>query len=375
MGVIMRKLASIQKIVKLESIKGKDYIEVATILGWTVIVQKGFKVGDLCIYIEYDSILPERKEFEFLRKRCYSDKYQGYRIRCMKMAGIYSQGIVFKIDELLGIDYGKWPEGKDVTDILKIRKYDPNDYNKSIVKQRKSKNPVIRFLMRFKIFRNILLKAHIKIPFPSHLCSKTDETRIQAIPFILEEFKRELCYITEKLDGCSATYVWDKGKFLVCSRNMVTMDKKSHYWKIAEKYNLKEKLKNTGLCIQGEIIGPGVGNAAGRNIYQLKEVDFYIFNIIDKKTRKCLPGHRILNKCNQLRLKYVPYLGDCYIGEDDVQGLLEKAKGKSKIFDVEREGIVIRDINNKCRSIRNVGDSLSFKAINPDYMLKYCNKE
>ena len=80
----MRKLASIQKIKRLESIEGKDKIELAYILGWKVIVQKGqFKEGDLCIYIEYDSILPEdNKNFEFLRKRCYSSKWNGYRIKC-----------------------------------------------------------------------------------------------------------------------------------------------------------------------------------------------------------------------------------------------------------------------------------------------------
>lgn len=372
----MRKLASIQRIINLEPVEGKNRIEVATILGWTVIVQKGqFKIGDLCIYIEYDSILPERKEFEFLRKRCYSDKYKGHRIKCMKMAGIYSQGIVFSIDELLGNVGWRYKEGDDITEILKIKKYDPNDYNKCIVKERKSKNPIIRFLMKFKIFRNILLKVHIKIPFPSHLCSKTDETRIQAIPFVLEEFKGELCYITEKLDGCSASYVWDKNRFLICSRNMVTMDKKSAYWEIAGKYNLKEKLKNTGLAIQGEIVGPGIGNAAGRNIYELEEVDFYIFNIINIKTRKCLSHSAIVAKCLKWGLKIVPHLGSCQIGEHTIKELLEKAKGQSKIFEVEREGIVIRDYDNKYRPIRRVGDSLSFKVINPDYMLKYCNKE
>jgi len=372
----MRKLASIQRILKLEPIEGKDRIEVATILGWTVIVQKGqFEVGELCIYIEYDSILPEKKEFEFLRKRCYSPKYEGHRIRCMKMAGIYSQGIVFPTDDLLGTYHGKWNEGKDVTEVLKIRKYDPNEYKGVNVKKRKSKNSIIRFLMKFSLFRNILLRAHVKLPFPSHLCSKTDETRIQAIPFVLTEFKGEICYITEKLDGCSASYGWDRKKFLICSRNMVTVDKKSHYWKIAEKYQLREKLKGTDWFIQGEIIGPGVGNAAGKNIYQLKEVDFFVYNIVNKKTRKIIPAREIDGICRRLGLKMVPTLSTYILGKDDVNQLLEKAKGKSKIFDVEREGIVIRDIENKYRSIRGVGDSLSFKVINPDYMLKYCNNK
>ena len=43
-----RKLASIQRITKLSPINGADKIEVASILGWKVVVQKGLhKEGDL----------------------------------------------------------------------------------------------------------------------------------------------------------------------------------------------------------------------------------------------------------------------------------------------------------------------------------------
>lgn len=48
----MRQLASVQKIINLQPIEGKDKIELATVLGWLVVVQKGeFKIGDLCIYV------------------------------------------------------------------------------------------------------------------------------------------------------------------------------------------------------------------------------------------------------------------------------------------------------------------------------------
>ena len=51
----MRNLASIQKIISLEQIPGKDKIELATVLGWHVIVEKSkYKVGDLVIYCEVD---------------------------------------------------------------------------------------------------------------------------------------------------------------------------------------------------------------------------------------------------------------------------------------------------------------------------------
>ena len=60
-----RKLASIQLIKDLKPIEGKDRIELATIEGWNVVVQKGsFEIGQKCVYCEIDSILPEKPEFE-----------------------------------------------------------------------------------------------------------------------------------------------------------------------------------------------------------------------------------------------------------------------------------------------------------------------
>ena len=63
--------------------------------------------------------------------------------------------------------------------------------------------------------------------------------RIQAVPWILDEYKGVACYITEKLDGQSASYVYNKNKFMVCSRNIEVKERNSNYWKIAEKYNKK----------------------------------------------------------------------------------------------------------------------------------------
>lgn len=87
----MRKLASIRIVNELHPIEGKDRIELAIIDGWQVIVKKDeFKVGDKCIYIEIDSVLPEKEEFEFLRSK-------KFRIKTMKLAQTVSQGICFPL--------------------------------------------------------------------------------------------------------------------------------------------------------------------------------------------------------------------------------------------------------------------------------------
>jgi hypothetical protein len=47
-----------------------------------------------------------------------------------------------------------------------------------------------------------------------------------------------------------------------------------------------------------------------------------------------------------------------------VQEIVEFSKGKSLLADIQREGIVVR-------CIRGGKKILSFKAINPDFLLKY----
>jgi len=56
----VRKLATIAKIEEIKPILGADNIEHARVRGWWVVIRKNeFNVGDLCIYIETDSIMPD----------------------------------------------------------------------------------------------------------------------------------------------------------------------------------------------------------------------------------------------------------------------------------------------------------------------------
>ncbi len=68
-----------------------------------------------------------------------------------------------------------------------------------------------------------------------------------------------------------------------------------------------------------------------------------------------------------LKLSFVPWI-DMFNLSDNVDSLVERAKGKSELADIYREGIVIR-------SMEEINDleigRLSFKVLNPDYLLKY----
>ena len=130
-----RKLATIAVIAEVKPIEEADNIELARIRGWWVVIRKNeFKVGDMCVYIEVDSIMPDgleevlvekwkihnkqmskaadekernilrelmdeisthntRPEFEFLRGI-------KFHIKTRKILSHISQGIVFPVDIL-----------------------------------------------------------------------------------------------------------------------------------------------------------------------------------------------------------------------------------------------------------------------------------
>ena len=55
-----KPLAYIVKIKDIREIPGADRIELATVMDYTVVVKKGeYQPGDLAMYVEIDSLLPD----------------------------------------------------------------------------------------------------------------------------------------------------------------------------------------------------------------------------------------------------------------------------------------------------------------------------
>ena len=372
-----RKLAHVELISEIKEIPGAQNIEVAQVLGWQCVVKKGeFKAGDKIIYIEVDSVVPDKPEFEFLRER-------KFRIRTIKLRGQISQGLVIP---LKGTSIGhEIPVGTDVTGYLGITKYlSPSEQEEINQQERKlasEKNKLKKFMMRYSWFRRLFLSRKQKDGFP-YWVSKTDEERIQNIPQVLKQFKDKEVYVTEKVDFQSVTFTgkmvpkfngWlgklipiKEYKFVVCSRNLTNNDKNSLYWKIAKKYNIEQILReNPTLTIQGE---QGDTKVQG-NKYGIKEPTLWVFNIIDHEKNYYFNHLEIDSFCAEHGLNMVPLL-DNYSFKNlsdlgsTVQELVEFSKGKSVIADIPREGIVVRCIENGKKL-------LSFKVINPDFLLKF----
>ena len=374
----MRKLASIQKISDIKPIENAENIEVATVLGWQVVIAKkdNFKIGDMIIYVEVDSIMPDKPEYEFLRSR-------KFRIRTIKLKGQVSQGLILPLSTLPKFVKDSYKQiDQDVTDLLGINKYlTPSEREEFTNQERLIKienNRLKKFMMRYSWFRRLFLSRTSKSGFP-YWVSKTDEERIQKIPHVLEQFKDKEVYITEKIDYQSGSWTCKMinnttpliGKllpkkllFVVCSRNMTNNDKNSLYWKIATKYNIEQILKeNPTLTIQGE---QGDTKVQG-NKYGIKEHTMWVFNIIDHEKNYHYNYDEMLEFCNKYNLNIVPLINICKLSAlgSTVSELVDFSKGKSVINPkIHREGIVIRCIENGKKI-------LSFKVINSDFLLKY----
>lgn len=341
----MRKLATIRTIDALTPIDGADAIECATIGGWKVVVKKGeFNVGDRAVYCEIDSWIPTELA-PFLSKGKEPRVFEGIRgerLRTVKLRGQLSQGLLLNLDLAIP-QTNSFAEGDDVSELLNI--------------------------VKWEMPMNAQLAGMARGNFPS-LIPKTDQERAQnMVKEIVSANEAGMRYeITEKLEGSSMTVYLIDGEFGVCSRNLDLKETEGNaFWQVARRDGIEEKMRNEtdenwDFAIQGELIGPGIQG----NIYNLKEVEFRVFDVYDI-TNGCylnpLPRRELIDS---MRLKHVPVLvsaGSLYdtLGITDIPQLLKFAEGKSVMgmIGCEREGLVFKEISG----------GMTFKVISNKYLL------
>lgn len=327
-----RKLATIDTIREINPIPGADAIEVATVRGWKVVVKKGeFHVGDHCVYCEVDSNLPlDNPDFEFLRAR--ANGRDRFRVRTIKLRGQISQGIVFSTSIL---PEGEYEVGTDVTELLNIEKYEA---------------PI-----------PAELAGNVRGPFPG-VISKTDEERVQNLVDELAAYVGKVFYVTEKLDGSSATYYLFNDQFGACSRNWDLCESESNtFWRVARELNLEGILRSTGeYAIQGELVGPGIQ----KNRLNRPKHELYVFRVIDLAAGKVLGRYEMEEFCNKNGLKLVPIVAQDSFDRFLIDELVEFATTNSTLNPVAMaEGFVFRTVQHN--------PYFSFKVLNPKYLLKH----
>lgn len=340
-----RKLASIQKIIDIQPIPNADMIEVISVLGWKCVSKKGeFKVGDLCIYFECDSLIPIKPWSSFLEDKNKPGKPA--RLRTIRLRKQLSQGLVVPLSILEDcvVDSNN-VEGFDVTELLGIELYEP---------------PI-----------PACLSGQVRGAFPS-IVPKTDEYRIQSEPELLKEFQGIEVYWSLKMDGTSGTFVnvETSPPHHVCSRNMSLKDDgKNTYWKIYYKYNLEKVLgSNPNMAIQGECCGPSIqGNKMG-----LKDHELFIFNIYDIQQGRILGYNDMKEFCDINDLPMVPVIEISIFNITEMEDII--ARGREAKYDngALGEGYVIRPVVPRYSEVLN--GRASFKILNNKFLEKHEKK-
>jgi len=347
---MFRKLARIVVVKNVRHHPNADALDLCNYDGWQVVTRRGeFKENQFAVAFEIDSWVPHTLA-PFLSKgkepRVF-EEVLGERLKTVKLRGEISQGLLLPISILEKYNIYSFQENDDLTDILGIKKWErPEDW----------------------------IPAMAKGSFPGFI-EKTDQTRIQNLPNILEQYKNELFEETIKLDGSSMTmyYLTNNSsyksseleyQFGVCSRNLeLKEDETNSFWKIAHKFNVLNKMisnyPNRSLAIQGELIGPSIQN----NYEKVLKNEFYVFDIFDIETQKYLNPEERYEIVKNLGLNHVPILNKALnISQkfNSIQEMLKNAEGEGMNKGVKREGKVYKHLNS----------DFSFKTISNSYLLK-----
>lgn len=378
-------LVTIEKIIDIQPIIGADRIVLATVKGWQSIIQKDtFKIGDLCVYIPIDAVLPEKlieeQQLTFLKN--------GARVRTLKLRGVISQGLILPISILnnnVSSFHVNIKEGQDVANLLGITKYEVAQKSMGTPKKESIKEQWQKYqdkeitLRRFLAKSFGIIKTRLRKPKLTNSDFKvyTDIQNIKNYPTV---FKRGECVVcTEKIHGTN----FRVGKCPIKQTFLNKLLRKSGYefcygshrvqktalsgngfygedvyGIIAKKYNLAEILPN-GYILYGEIYGPQIQKLT----YGVSEIDVVFFDLqIDGK----YVGWNIFKDfCELAKLPIVPLVS---IGNFSLT-MLNDTEGKTILGKGchIREGIIVKPVeetyDNKCgRKI--------LKSINPEYLLK-----
>jgi RNA ligase (TIGR02306 family) len=334
------KLASVETITSLRPHPNADRLEIAQVLGWQCIVQKGIhKEGDKIIFVVIDTLVPPTPPFEFLADKNKSDKT--IRIKMIKLRGEHSAGVIIPLQDLC---LETTEIGTDVSQLLGVQKY---------VKELPAN-----------------LMGESVGDFPTHMASKTDEDNgLSDLSLVKAVLEYDSVTITQKYDGSSITLIVQDGCLTqVCSRNLSKKDTEtSVFWKAARKLNIPENW--TGI-IQGEMCGPGIQkNPAG-----LPAIEIFVFQIKTKidNAERYLNYFEMAQFCrNQLKCNAVPLITKLNVQhslalfEDPLKKLQELANKQVYPNSKPCEGIVVRpSAYPKSFSSRR---PLGFKIINQNY--------
>lgn len=366
-----RAMARMVRIDSVEPIEGADRIEAAHVGGWTVVVGKdSFKPGDVAVYYEIDTFLPDGDErYAEFQKRGQKEMVadgavlRGHVLRTARMRGTYSQGLLMRPSDVLperipeSAYEGMCDRGANVTGIVGVREY-------------VATQP---------------MNAAFVGRYDPYVAPRTDAERIQNIDAdVWDLVKRTDYFVSVKVDGTSITFLCDDRTqtFRAFSHNneldltkpgipQIVMD-------CAERQGLRDFCeRNVNVAVQAELVGNKIqSNRLGINGHRL-----LVFSLWSRERSCYLDPYQTLWDFgdDRTRSSLVPRLRVDLGQFDRPEDFRDFADGMRGHVTKGRldEGAVVHvmgfgDLSNEERArLRSVlGPTMQVKAVSSRYLMK-----
>lgn len=330
-----------------------DKLEITMVGGYQVVIGKdNFKTGDLAVYIQPDSVVPQTEPFKFIWQDhvdldgTVPEKRR--RITVKRLRKEYSEGLLMPVADFPILfnmttegNSLHFKEGDDVAQFLGVTHYVPEFDRESTVADtanapRLKRPKTLRGWFHFVLYK-LGLKGHQSqalntgFTFPVYDVDalKNNKRLIQS---------GDIVHVTEKIHGSNARYVFIDGAFYAGSRTQWKKKGGNVWWNAADQYPEIEEWcrENEGKVLYGEV---GPTQKGFRYSAEGGKTFFFAFDVYDPT------DHSWSWPADHGFATNVPSLGAFGYGEDLVKQL---ADGDSLVPNAKhiREGVVLRNKRN-----------------------------
>ena len=336
------------KIRDVEAHPNADRLEIVRFYGYQTVVRKGdFKRGDLAAFVPPDSVVADTEQFAFLKGKL--------RIKACKLRGAVSQGLVIHAPAGLG-------DGDDAAEVLGITHYDPPPQSHASLRN------------ATRLHNNQTKAPPVASPGYD---LETIYKYYDAIP------EGTLVEVTEKIDGCNARFLYNKGKFYCGSRQLWRADDGADlWWNVLHANKWLQRLckHNPGHVVYGEVYGwvQSLRYGAKDGQYWFRVFDIYSRNRFLAPAERYAMIEGALAETLWDRVKSLfgykvnrPSLSGVHVPivrratPYSFKEITKLAEGESIIANHIREGVVIKPLVEM--SDPRIG-RLALKAVSPSYL-------
>lgn len=353
-----------------------DTLELFDIGGYQVVTKKGgFKAGDLAIYIQPDSVVPQTEAFKFIWEPHLNGSDMNdaeaagtlvvperrRRITVRRFRKEWSEGLLMPLTdfaELIKVEGQIWTaqtnidEGMDVSDLLKITHWAGDDVESTVSdNDSRPKRKYPKTLKGWFFF--LLYKAGLKT-FKKQM---NEELAFDIPKFDVENIKNHQgaifpyddVIVTEKIHGSQGRYFFREGKMYVGSRNFWKAPTSTCVWRKSLRDNpWIEKFcrENEGSVLYTEVTPTQKGYRYGCDEGKIK---VFVFDIREPDG-DYLPKNWLTGYTYGLTTVPVLYHGKFNAMPSDISDGLSRVEGATHA----REGVVIT-VTDPTRWSRGIG--------------------